>query len=374
MFLRWKRAVLLICFMCEVNYKSFSKMTPRFLAVLLEARVIPGGSYDTTGYLKDISFYLQRYPQATTTDKIYLIKITSSREVSNFIERQPRAVRDDYELLCQALEQEYSDPVSQTGLDAAMNVKQGRHECPQVYYCRLLRAYFGSKNEPWMEEDLNFKTLFIKNLHPATSTHLGIAANPRNSTSQHLRELASLGFAKHQEAHPKNPDASTVLTIDTKHLPLTLEGTTCGETNKTERTSLKSNHSRDVREPSRFHRTNQRHDHSKSSWPDKRQNYIGYKRNRPFSASSQNQPTPQHRNDFKVQKGGPDERSQPQRSYPRHHRTPGFSRRDSFTKSNRNSYFDKNAPPECQLDTTGLNRDEIETLKLFAQILRKKKR
>ncbi|KAK2814209.1 hypothetical protein Q5P01_000704 [Channa striata] len=152
----------------------------------------PGGSYDTTGYLKDISFYLQRYPQATTTDKIYLIKITSSREVSNFIERQPRAVRDDYD-----------DPVSQTGLDAAMNVKQGRHECPQVYYRRLLRAYFGSKNEPWMEEDLNFKTLFIKNLHPATSTHLGIAANPRNSTSQHLRELASLGFAKHQEAHRK---------------------------------------------------------------------------------------------------------------------------------------------------------------------------
>ncbi|KAK2823923.1 hypothetical protein Q5P01_021098 [Channa striata] len=110
----------------------------------------PGGSYDTTGYLKDISFYLQRYPQATTTDKIYLIKITSSREVSNFIERQPRAVRDDYELLCQALEQEYSDPVSQTGLDAAMNVKQGCHECPQVYYRRLLRAYLAPKmNHGW---------------------------------------------------------------------------------------------------------------------------------------------------------------------------------------------------------------------------------
>ncbi|KAK2839409.1 hypothetical protein Q5P01_013149 [Channa striata] len=161
-----------------------------------------------------------------------------------------------------------------------------------------------------MEEDLNFKTLCIKNLHPAISTHLGIAANPRNSTSQHLRELASLGFAKHRETHPKNPDTSTVLTIDTRHLPLTLEGTSCGKTNKTERTSMKSNHSRDVSEPSRFHRTNQWHDHSKSSWPNKRQNYIGYKKNCPFSASSQNQSTPQHQYS-KVQKGGPDERSKP---------------------------------------------------------------
>ncbi|KAK2847587.1 hypothetical protein Q5P01_010586 [Channa striata] len=266
----------------------------------------PGGSYDMTGYLKDISFYLQRYPQTTTTDEIYLIKITSSREVSNFIERQPHVVRNDYELLCQALEQEYSDPVSQTGLNAAMN----------VYYCWLLRAF---KNEPGMEEDLNFKTLFIKNLHPATSTHVGIAANPRNSTSQHLRELVSVGLAKHREAHPKNPDSSTVLTIDTKHLPLTLEGTSCGETNNTEKTSAKSNHPRDARELSRSPRTNQRHDNFMSSWPDKRQNHIGYQGNRPFSTSFQNQTKLLHRNDFKGQKGGSDERSHPQKSYPRNH-------------------------------------------------------
>jgi len=60
-----------------------------------------------------------------------------------------------------------------------MKVKQGRTESPQQYH--LLKAYFGSHNEPGMEEELNFKSLFFQNLHPANSHHLGVMANPRTS-------------------------------------------------------------------------------------------------------------------------------------------------------------------------------------------------
>ena len=109
---------------------------------------------------------------------MYLIKRTSSREVSSFIERQPNSVRSHYDVLCQALTEEFSNHLVQTGLIAALTVKQHRQESPQQYYSRLRLVYFGSRNEPGMEEDLNFKTLFVQNLHPTTSYYLGIAACP----------------------------------------------------------------------------------------------------------------------------------------------------------------------------------------------------
>lgn len=59
---------------------------------------------------------------------------------------------------------------------------QGRHESSQEYYHRLFKAYFGSKNEPGMKEDVNFKTLFIQNLHPTTSAQLGKPLHVNNPT------------------------------------------------------------------------------------------------------------------------------------------------------------------------------------------------
>lgn len=61
-------------------------------------------------------------------DKIYPINVTSSYDISSFIERQPDYVRADYELLSQALEEEFSDYISQTGLTTALAVKQGKQE------------------------------------------------------------------------------------------------------------------------------------------------------------------------------------------------------------------------------------------------------
>lgn len=136
------------------------------------------GSHDTSIYLKDIDFYLRKFPNATIDDQIYLIKVTSSCDVSSFIEREPANVKGNYDLLCQALEEEFSDHLTQTGLTAALSIKQGRQESPQEYYYRMRQAYFDSQNEPGMEEDLNFKSLFVQNLHPTTSHHVGVAACP----------------------------------------------------------------------------------------------------------------------------------------------------------------------------------------------------
>ena len=81
-----------------------------------------------------------------------------------------------------------------------MMVKQGQNELPQQYYYRLLKAYFGSRNDKGMEEDIHFKSLFIQNLHPVTSHHLGVMANPRTATILQLREWATLSFQKHRQA------------------------------------------------------------------------------------------------------------------------------------------------------------------------------
>uniref|UniRef100_A0A3B1IH95 Uncharacterized protein n=1 Tax=Astyanax mexicanus TaxID=7994 RepID=A0A3B1IH95_ASTMX len=170
----------------------------------------PGCPNDIHLYLNDIDYYLRRFPLATIDDRIYLIKITSSRDVSSFIERQPPHVRGNYRALCQALEAEFSSFSTQLGLSAAFTVRQNRQEGPEQYYYRLRRAYFGFKNEPEMEEDENFKVLFVQNLHPSTSHHLGVSACPRTLTSRQLRDLALRGFAKVQQSLGKKTDSEVL--------------------------------------------------------------------------------------------------------------------------------------------------------------------
>lgn len=186
------------------------------------------GTHDAEVYLKDIDFYLRRYPGATIDDKIYLIKATSSREVSNFLERQPSHIRNDYGALCQALICEFTDPLTSAGLLAAFTVKQERSEPPNQYYTRLRQAYFGSKNEPGMEEDQDFKALFVQNLHPTVSHHLGVAACPKTLTSRQLRELAVKGFAKQKQITAKKAEPSSIWALEAKFPPRKLEGVSHG--------------------------------------------------------------------------------------------------------------------------------------------------
>ncbi len=140
-------------------------------------------------HLQDIDFYLEMRPHVTDRDRLYLCRATSSSEVRNFLDRQPSRTKSDYQLLREVLIKEFSDPDSENGLLTALETKQGRQEAPQAYYNRLRQAYFGAHNEPDLEEDVNFKSLFLRNLHPGVSHHLGVMACPRSMTIQQLRDL-----------------------------------------------------------------------------------------------------------------------------------------------------------------------------------------
>ncbi|KAK2838973.1 hypothetical protein Q7C36_013787 [Tachysurus vachellii] len=49
-----------------------------------------------------------------------------------------------------------------------------------------------------MEEDCNFKTLFLRNLHPAVqvSHHLGVLVCPQEMSIQKLRDLAQKAYTR----------------------------------------------------------------------------------------------------------------------------------------------------------------------------------
>uniref|UniRef100_A0A671U1B6 Uncharacterized protein n=1 Tax=Sparus aurata TaxID=8175 RepID=A0A671U1B6_SPAAU len=183
----------------------------------------PGGKNDTNAYLKDIEFYLRRFPDATVEDRLYLIRGTSSQKVNKFIDRQTQRVKSNYEVLSKALIDEFKSYTVKTGLTAALSVKQGRQESPQEYYERLHEAYFGPKNETEMEEELHFKSLFVQNLHPTTSHHLGVMACPDTLNSRQLREMATKGFNKQKQALIKSTETN-ILSVSSKTPPLELEG------------------------------------------------------------------------------------------------------------------------------------------------------
>ncbi|XP_051741577.1 uncharacterized protein LOC127508053 [Ctenopharyngodon idella] len=184
----------------------------------------PAGGVDVHAYLQDIDFLLQNVANVNAWDRLYLLRITSSRDVRSFLDRQPEAVKSDYQQLRQALIREFSDPESDQGLLAAMDLKQGRLETPQAYYNRIRRAYFGARNEPGMEEDFNFKTLFLRNLHPAVSHHLGVLACPRSMSTQQLRDLAHKAYSKQKAASEKTVKNPTIYPVSNHCPELALKG------------------------------------------------------------------------------------------------------------------------------------------------------
>ncbi|XP_048039237.1 uncharacterized protein LOC125264032 [Megalobrama amblycephala] len=183
------------------------------------------GSPNVQSYLQDIDFHLEMRPNVTDKDRLYLLRATSSSEVRSFLDRQPAHTKTDYHLLREALIREFADPESERGLVAALETKQGRHETPQVFYSRLRLAYFGSRNKQSMEEELNFKTLFLRNLHPGVSHHLGVLACPRTMSAQQLRDLAHKAYCKQKMALEKGTKTTTVLDFNTQSQGLALEGT-----------------------------------------------------------------------------------------------------------------------------------------------------
>ncbi len=181
------------------------------------------GGHTIQAHLQDIDFYLEMRPQVTDRDRLYLLRATSSSEVRNFLDRQPSRTKSDYQLLREVLIKEFTDPDSEHGLLTALETKQGRQEAPQAYYNRLRQAYFGTYNEPDLEEDVNFKSLFLRNLHPGVSHHLGVMACPRSMTFQQLRDLTQKAYNKQKMASKKGNN--TLLNSVNKDSSLALDDT-----------------------------------------------------------------------------------------------------------------------------------------------------
>ncbi len=182
-------------------------------------------SQKVQAYLQDIDFHLEMRPNVTDKDKLYLLRTTSSPEVRSFLDRQPGNTKTDYQRLRKALIKEFADPESNQGLVAALETRQGRHEPPQAYYSRLRQVYFGTRNDSDMEDELNFKTLFLRNLHPGISHHLGVLACPRTMNTQQLRDLVQKAYYKQKMASEKSAKTPAVLDFNTQHHELALEGT-----------------------------------------------------------------------------------------------------------------------------------------------------
>uniref|UniRef100_A0A8C1QRP9 Uncharacterized protein n=1 Tax=Cyprinus carpio TaxID=7962 RepID=A0A8C1QRP9_CYPCA len=184
----------------------------------------PAGGHDVHTYLQDIDFHLQTVANVTALDKLYLLRITSSRDVHRTLDRQPETVKADYQQLRKALILEFSDPDSDHGLLNAMDLKQGRLENPQTFYSQLRKAYFGARNEPGMQQDVNFKTLFLRNLHASWSFHLGVSACPCSMSTQESWDLAHKAYTKQKTISEKTVKNPTIYSVSEHCSELTLEG------------------------------------------------------------------------------------------------------------------------------------------------------
>ena len=180
---------------------------------------------DIQAYLRDIDFHLEVRPHMTDRDRLYLIRSTSSPEVRSFLDRQPANVMSNYQLLRETLIKEFTGPESEHGVLIALETKQCRQETPQAYYHRFRQAYLGAHNKPELEEDVNFKTLFLRNLHPGLSHHLGIMACPGTMTIQQLRDLTHKAYVKQKMTSKKGLKTSTVSNSFSQETSLALEDT-----------------------------------------------------------------------------------------------------------------------------------------------------
>ncbi len=75
-----------------------------------------------------------------------------------------------------------------------------------------------------MEDELN---LFLRNLHPGISHHLGVLACPRTMNTKQLRDLVQKAYGKQNMAAEMSAKTPAVLDFNTKSQGLALEGAQC---------------------------------------------------------------------------------------------------------------------------------------------------
>ena len=156
----------------------------------------PQGATDTQTYLEEIDAHLAEYGPVATESKIKLIGFTASREVTNFIRRQADDVRGHWASIREAIIEEFTDHRNPAGLTAAGAVNQFKDEGVHAYYTRLRKAFFGECNTPDIEENLNFKTLFVANLQPFVRRQLPLSLEPSLVRASELKALARKAFER----------------------------------------------------------------------------------------------------------------------------------------------------------------------------------
>ena len=178
----------------------------------------PGESKDTHIYLEDIGYHLAQCGVADTDTKVRLIYQTSNREVTGFVRRQTDEVRANWPMLCEAIIDEFADHRALGGLTSAMFTHQRKSEKVNQFYNRFRIAFFGNKNLPDMEEDVNFKDLFLNNLHPSIKKHLPIGINSNRVRAAELRSLAREAFDR-ELSEPQTAPCEIVNTQNDGWLP-----------------------------------------------------------------------------------------------------------------------------------------------------------
>ncbi len=111
-----------------------------------------------------------------------------------------------------------------------------------------------------MEDELNFKTLFLRNLHPGISHHLGVLACPRTMNTQQLRDLVQKAYGKQKMASEKSAKTPAVLDFNTQSQGLALEGAQHQDSAKPPHREWNASPSNKVRDSHAGTRPKQRYD------------------------------------------------------------------------------------------------------------------
>ena len=293
----------------------------------------PHGDADTEYYLQDVEDLLRSAfgADVPVDSMITLIRLTASRDVYQFVQRQPEDIRAQWLTLRKVILNEYFDTKAKSGITAAAKIHHTENENVNVYYRELRRAYFGTRNEVNMEEALDFKTLFLEHLHPCVRAHFPLTIEAANTSFSQLKSMAI--------------KASEVTVFPAKEiLDMELEG---GHSRRgsPERSSghksfpRKGSPFRDrYRSTSRDHKRRDSRERPRSHSRDQNGKYV--------SSANHERPT-EYSKDREMRSGSPDNKGRPRRSSPDRGRRRSSSRdhdrnqrRDSPRDRRRSSSMD----------------------------------
>uniref|UniRef100_W5NNC0 Retrotransposon gag domain-containing protein n=1 Tax=Lepisosteus oculatus TaxID=7918 RepID=W5NNC0_LEPOC len=151
-------------------------------------------------------------PEASEQEKAILVRKTTSRAVHEWMSRQGPEVCNSFEELCQAMMGEFLafiDPIS--AVAAEHHIKHEKAEAPCDYYERLRCTYFTGRNEEGCEENVNFKGLFIANLHPSFRKMIVMHSDAKAMKMSDIRRLAQKAWGAEVSASSERKPAKTAV-------------------------------------------------------------------------------------------------------------------------------------------------------------------